>query len=208
MGHNGSGKSVLLRLLAGDESPSDGHVRICSPEKAWTASRSPIPIVRQNVNESLALDLTVGENLALHLAPSAFRAKFAPLRYMKQSVEVLLRTNPSLRPKVDEFCRHLSLGQKQTLAFLAVSARKLPLLLLDEFLASTDFETSATLLKSAEEYSGRTPACVIVVSHDKHIALARADRILVLRSGTLAHDLRRNHAEWTELFLTNALRQP
>lgn len=208
MGHNGSGKSVLLRLLAGDELPSDGNVHIFAPGRAWIANKSPVPIVRQNVNESLALDLTVAENLSLHLRPSSFLAKLAPLRYMKESVEMLLRPNISLKRKIDELCKHLSLGQKQALAFLAVSARKLPLLLLDEFLASTDFATSETLLKSAETYSERTPACVIVVSHDAHIALARAGRILVLRNGRLVHDLTRGHPEWTEWFLADALRQP
>jgi hypothetical protein len=45
-------------------------------------------------------------------------------------------------------------------------------------------------------------------SEERALALARASRILVLRSGQLLNDITRGHSNWTEQFLADALRQP
>jgi len=207
MGHNGSGKSVFLRLLSGDEVPSSGNVRVTVGHQTRIAQRAPTPIVRQNVNENLALDLTVGENLSLHLIQKSLKMRFAPLRHMKEPLKQLLKESPSLVGKLNDLCGHLSLGQKQALAFLAVTSHQLPILLLDEFLASTDLDTSRVLFKMATKYAKETPACLIIVSHDVSFALAKADRILVLNNGRLVNDLMRGEPSWTESFLANALQQ-
>jgi ABC-type uncharacterized transport system ATPase component len=207
MGHNGSGKSVFLKLLAGDEVGSTGSVLVNAGDKVRIAHKAPIPVVRQNVNENLALDLTVGENLSLHLIEGSMKTKLSPVRGMKKSLERLLDQAPALAGKLNEVCGNLSLGQRQALAFLAVSARHLPLLLLDEFLASTDLETSKTLFRMAERYAANTPACLVIVSHDINLALRQADRILILQAGQLAVDLMKGHPNWTESFLSDALHQ-
>jgi ABC-type uncharacterized transport system ATPase component len=205
MGHNGAGKSVLLKLLAGEERPSHGSVTFSMGKKRWPAETHSSPIVRQNVDQSLALDLSVKENIVLHLKTTNLMEMLRPLQSLKTKIEAVVAGHSELQKKLDQPCRYLSGGQKQALAFLVVSARNLPLLLLDEFLAATDQATSSLLRRLATAYANSTPACVLVASHDISLALEQADRILVLSGGRLIKDLQAGSPEWNETSLWESL---
>jgi ABC-type multidrug transport system ATPase subunit len=201
MGHNGSGKSVFLRLLAGEERPTSGAVEVQLGESKWRADDEPAGIVRQKAEDSIACDLTVRENLLLHLKPRNIKEWIYPSRYLNEEVKRILELRATLDSKIDQPARNLSIGQRQTLAFLSVSARRLPILLLDEYLAATDVSASIALRRMAREYATNVPAVVMVVSHDVQVALSDADRILILRSGNLAADIRRGSPEFAAAIL-------
>lgn len=205
MGHNGSGKSVTVKLMAGEVLPSGGHVRLTFGEKSWKAHERPSGIVRQRSEDSLALDLTVRENLLLRGSPASMLDSLFPAMRLKTQVETFVSPHLELRRKLDQPCRNLSGGQRQALAFLAITSRNYPVLFLDEFLAATDSPTSHLLRRLARDYAEGIPACVFVVSHDVPIALADADRILVLREGRLIRDLKRDDPEWNDSALMNLL---
>jgi putative ABC transport system ATP-binding protein len=207
MGQNGSGKSVLLRLLAGEERPSQGRVCIELGDRKWVADKMPSPIVRQNVDLSLALDLSVRENLALHLRPQNPFEFLQPLRRLKSEIHSILKDRSELVNKLDQPCRYLSGGQKQALSFLAVSVRRFPILLLDEFLGATDESTSLLLLHLLSDYVKSTPACALIVTHDLRLALHHGDRILLLRSGGLVDDIITGSAHWDEDHIRNSILQ-
>lgn len=194
MGHNGSGKSLFLKLLAGE-------IRSSHRGGEGSVLPSQIAFVRQQAELSLATDLTVRENFLLRDSPSRLAEFLFPSRLLSRHVESLLTEHPELARKLDQPCRNLSVGQRQTLAFLVVSSRKSALLLLDEFLAATDRSTSRRLRRLAHGYAERTPASVIVVSHDISLSLEEADRILVFKQGNLLKDLRTGSPEWDEKHL-------
>lgn len=205
MGHNGSGKSVCLKLMAGEILPSNGYVHFTFGDKSWKANESPSGIVRQRADDSLAMDLSVRENLLLRGLPSSFMDLLFPAVRLKDQVNTLVSTHAELKRKLDQACRNLSGGQRQALAFLMVTSRNYPILFLDEFLAATDSSTTKLLRRLAREYAERVPACVFVASHDVHLALADADRILVLRAGRLIRDMDHRDSEWEENALIRLL---
>jgi len=205
MGHNGSGKSVYLKLMAGEILPSNGFVHFAFGEKSWRANESPSGIVRQRADDSLAMDLSVRENLLLRGLPNSFMDSLFPAMRLKDQVKSLVSTHAELNRKLDQACRNLSGGQRQALAFLTVTSRNYPVLFLDEFLAATDSHTTKLLRRLAKEYAERVPACVFVASHDVHLALADAGRILVLREGRLIRDMHRNDPDWEEGALIHLL---
>lgn len=205
MGPNGSGKSVTVRLLAGEIVPDRGCVRMSIGDRQWKAHKRPCGIVRQRADESLATDLSVRENLLLRASPRSLADYLFPAIRLGAQVEAAISRHAELRRKLDQACRDLSGGQRQALAFLAVTLRNYPVLFLDEFLAATDSSTSRLLRGLAKDYAKRVPACVFVVSHDVPLALADADRLLVLRDGHLARDMRPGDAEWNEPDIVNLL---
>ena len=196
MGHNGSGKSVLLKLLAGEIAPSTGSVKICQGDNCWEANKFPCAIVRQSAETSLALDLTVQENLIARSRPASFASRLFPVVFLKEYVDNLIKDQKNLVGTLNQPCRFLSGGQKQTLAFISAASRQLPLLFLDEFLSATDQSTSLSLRNLARQYAQSTPASVLVVSHDIETAIKDADRILILRAGYLIKDIIKSDVEW------------
>jgi ABC-type uncharacterized transport system ATPase component len=208
MGHNGSGKSVLLKLLAGELRPHETPVRFRLSRTEWKASTANCGIVRQRAEESLAVDLTVAENLMLRLGTTSVADRIWPHRRLRSQAVQLVQWHRELARKLDQRCAELSTGQRQTVAFLAVAARRKPLLLLDEYLASTDRSTSNLLCRLAKQYAQSTPAAVVVVSHDVSMALEQADRILVLKHGELVHEIRRDAVGWNPTTLAGLLMPP
>lgn len=205
MGHNGSGKSVLLRLMAGEEHPSRGRTELTLGPERWAADSKPCPIVRQNVDLSLALDLSVQENLILHLEPKTLGEFVRPDILFRTRIQKILTDREELLRKLDQPCRYLSGGQKQALSFLAVSSRRFSLLLLDEFLGAADEGTTALLLRLLANYVHSTPACALVVTHNVSLALAYSERIILLRSGKLVKDVFPGTPDWQDSFLRNFL---
>lgn len=205
MGHNGSGKTVTLKLMAGEILPSNGSVRFTLGESSWKANERPSGIVRQQAEDSLAMDLSVEENLLLRVSPHSILDHVFPSVRLKDQVNRLLSPHPELLRKLKQPCRNLSGGQRQALAFLSVTSRNYPVLFLDEFLAATDSGTSRLLRRLSREYTTKVEACVFIVSHDAPMALEDADRILVLMNGKLIRDLRRGDPEWNESALVGLL---
>jgi len=205
MGPNGSGKSMTLRLLGGEMRPSLGRVSVSLGDRHWYSDDRPCPIVRQQAEDNLALDLTVKENLLLRAANSTFWERLFPTSRLDVFVRTRVEKHTELKRKLNQPCRNLSGGQKQALAFLVSTGQNSPILLLDEFLAATDQKTSGLLRMMVKEYVVNTPACAIVVSHNISEALREADRILLLKDGRLINDLYKGAPDWNESFLIEGL---
>lgn len=197
MGHNGSGKSVYLKLLTGELSPDKEPILLSFDASRDMAGSKSAAIVRQRADDSLALDLTVSENLRLRYLGTN---RFDHISGIERHSELL--------KKLHQPARDLSQGQRQFLAFACATQAKRPLLLLDEFLASADQTVSRHLSQDAKAYAKGTPACVLIVSHDLPAAIALADRILVLRMGKLVKDVRRDRTQWNEASLSSLLANP
>jgi len=203
LGHNGSGKTVYLRLLSGEIPSDDSPVKLHLNNRSWNPPNG-ISIVRQKAEDNLALDLTVKENILLRLMPKDFLNWFFPDR-RNELVHTLLYGHNELLKKYEQPVKNLSTGQKQTLACLGAMAGKNGLLLLDEFLSATDQRTSSILRGIVKDFVINTPACTIIVSHDIQLALNDADRILILKAGELTHDFKRDSPDWGQRQLERLL---
>jgi len=168
-GKNGVGKTTLLRLLAGLETPTQGLVEISgySPRHV----RGAIALVDQEY--SLLNSLSLAENLA-RFAPHA-----TPELLRSTLMEAGLRR--SLLNDLEVSVRHFSGGQRQTVALACALLRKPKLLLLDEPAAALDAEARARLEMTLEKQLVEGVAIVVV----SHVPLNVRGRRLKLEAGVL-----------------------
>ncbi len=178
VGRNGSGKTSLLRLMAGLVTPSTGAVRIAGldPAKDRRAMVGRIGILFQNPDHQILFP-TVGEELAFgltQLGQSALEAR--------ASARASLAAEG--RAHWDHAATHtLSQGQRQYLCLLAVLAMQPATLLLDEPFAALDLPSQARLRRKL----AALPQQVITISHDPS-AVAGCNRVIWLEAGRVLLD--------------------
>ena len=176
LGPSGCGKTTLLRMIAGFEQPTGGHIRIEGDDvTAAPPQARPTAMVFQNY--ALFPTMTVGENVGYGL-----RVRKVPRAERDRRVrEVLERVDLGgleARPVTQ-----LSGGQQQRVALARALAVRPAVLLFDEPLSNLDValrEQTRRELKALQHDLGTTS---VYVTHDQQEALALSDRIAVMRAG-------------------------
>ena len=178
VGRNGSGKTSLLRVIAGLVAPTTGTVLVArvDPAKDRKAMLGAVGILFQNPDHQILFP-TVGEELAFGLLQQGVPKTEAAAR-----VKALLAAEG--RSHWEAAATHtLSQGQRQYLCLLAVLAMAPDWLLLDEPYAALDLPTQMRLRRRLEALDQR----VITISHDP-AAVERADRVIWLEAGQVRAD--------------------
>jgi putative ABC transport system ATP-binding protein len=186
MGRSGSGKSTLLNLVSASDRPTAGRVLVDGTDvgRADEAARAQLRgrvmgIIFQSQN--LLPFLTLEENVVLtgRLAGSELDGSWAR--------ELLDRVG--LADRADHRPDQLSGGEQQRGGLACVLAAKPRLLLADEMTGELDSATAARLLDLVRDLRRTEGMTVIMVTHDEAVAQT-ADRIVELRDGRVAGDLR------------------
>lgn len=172
IGRNGTGKSTLLRLIAGVLRPDEGEVVIrgrVAPLIALSAGFSGDLSGRENVNLVAALH---------GMKPREIRAVFD---------EIVDFAGDQVRDAIDSPVRHYSSGMKVRLAFSLVSRLPHPILLVDEALAVGDREFKKKCYKVIDGLlaQGRT---LVLVSHSQWQLTRFCKRGIFLDRGQLVVD--------------------
>lgn len=201
LGHNGSGKSLFVQLLNNEITPTNGQIKILEDNKEITNTSNLISIVRQKIEENLCLEQTIEENIILRLNPTTFKEKVFPKKYLNSVALNSIKDSPELTKKFKQSCSELSGGQKQTLAFYVGTMNKSKLLVLDEFLSSTDFQTSLLLRQKAKDFAQLNNSAVVIISHDIQTALNDSDLIYIFENGKLKTTLDRKSENWSKEFI-------
>lgn len=183
VGASGSGKTSLLRILAGLETAEEGEVRLGSVllTRGRTILRPPerrhMGFVFQN--HALFPHLKVRENVAFGLGqgPSGRQRR-------RQRVSDLLDM-VGLVQLSDRYPHELSGGERQRIALVRALAPNPRLLLMDEPFSSLDQSLRLELRDETRRLIKRQQATTILVTHDAEDALAVSDRIVVLREGVV-----------------------
>lgn len=178
VGRNGSGKTSLLRVMAGLVAPSSGSVRVrgLDPARDRKAMLGAVGILFQNPDHQILFP-TVGEELAFGLLQQGVPKGEASAR-----VKALLAAEG--RSHWEGAATHtLSQGQRQYLCLLAVLAMAPGWLLLDEPFAALDLPTQAQLRRRLEGLGQK----VVTISHDP-AAVETADRVIWLEAGQVRAD--------------------
>ena len=205
MGHNGSGKSVFLKIISA-EIQNDKKLNILI-DGSNSKIKGFAKILRQKAIENLALELTVKENFIIHFQTKKLIEKLLPSIFLKNYIYSRLSSSRFFKEKENQAVNELSGGQQQTLAFFVTASSKSKMLLLDEFLAATDMATTNTLLSESKKYAKENDASVVIVSHDIDVALNNADKIFVFSNGQLKHEIEKGNSEWDKENLQRYLRQ-
>ena len=185
IGHTGSGKSTLIKMLNSLLKPESGtvllHGRDINADKASIKeARSKIGLCFQYpeyqlFEETCAKDISFGpKNMGLSKEEVKERVLKAA-QFVGFSRE-LLNKSPF----------DLSGGQKRRCAIAGVMAMLPEVLILDEPTAGLDPQGRKELMEMIEAYRKETGATVIIVSHSMDDMARAADRILVLNKGSLA----------------------
>jgi multiple sugar transport system ATP-binding protein len=196
VGPSGCGKTTTLRLLAGLDSLTKGHILIGGQRADnWPPRRRDVAMVFQR--PALYPHRTVRDNLAFSQALRQggwTRKLFCTLFRSRQSrdaaKELQNRVNAAaqlmgLEEVLQRRPAQLSGGQQQRVALGRALVRRPGILLLDEPLSNLDAGLRLELRRQLHLLHRRFPATMVYVTHDPVEALALGDRIAVLREGRL-----------------------
>ncbi len=176
LGPIGSGRSTLLKCIAGLERPDRGDILFDG------ASVLDLPPERRRVGYmppgyALFPHMTVWENVAYGLW-----IKGSPRREVEERVEEALRA-VGLLHRAGSYPHQLSGGQRQRVALARALASGAELLLLDEPLTALDAVLTLEVRREVRRLAKGLGLTVIHVTHNQEEAMAVADRVAVLRRG-------------------------
>jgi len=174
VGKSGCGKSTLLRLLAGLDTPSGGALHRDGEAAASTRVMFQEP--------RLLPWARVVDNVAVGLTGIA-RGAEARQRSARLLDEVGLADRAGEWPSV------LSGGQRQRVALARALVGRPGILALDEPLGALDALTRIEMQGLLERIWSAQRFTAVLVTHDVAEAIALADRVVIIRDGTIASDI-------------------
>ena len=180
VGHNGSGKSTMVRLIDGLLEAESGEIVIdgqrLTEENVWSIRRQ-IGMVFQNPDNQF-VGATVEDDVAFGLENQGLSRQ-----EMKKRVEEALDLVGMLDFKKREPAR-LSGGQKQRVAIAGVVALRPAILILDEATSMLDPEGRRELVETVKGIRKDYDMTVISITHDLE-EVAMSDRVLVMKKGSI-----------------------
>ena len=186
MGGSGSGKTVLLRLIAGLIQPDSGRLRVFGRSIEHLSEEALLPLRRRMgyVFQSAALfdSLSVRDNVAypLHEHTSLGEAEIDERVVRNLSVVGLSRDVLPLLPS------ELSGGMRKRVGIARALSVEPEMLLFDEPTAGLDPTNSKLVADLMLSLRGGVCDTAIVVTHDIELARTVADRVAVLIAGQFA----------------------
>jgi multiple sugar transport system ATP-binding protein len=175
-GGSGTGKTILLRLIAGVEEPSAGMIEIEGRDVADVApEHRNIGMAFQNF--ALFPHMSAAENIATPLR--ALNANAQQVKAGIDRVANLLKISHVL----GHAPRELSNGQKQRTSLARALAAEPKILLLDDPLRNVDAKLRFEMRLELPRLLRQSGATVLYVTQDYKEAMALADRIAVLQGG-------------------------
>lgn len=188
MGESGVGKSTLLNLLAGLESPDSGSIIIdghdltqMSDDEITQLRREKMGFVFQAFH--VLPHLSVAQNVALPLLLNGFSKQQAHATTLSMLAAVGLAERAQSRP------RELSGGETQRVAIARALVHRPRLLLADEPTGNLDPESAASVMQLLHEQIKQSGTTCVLVTHSTRAA-ATADRVLQLTAqGLISHSV-------------------
>jgi len=176
LGPSGGGKTTLLRVIAGLETPDSGEVEIAG------TNSTQLPPQRRNVgfvfqHYAAFKHMTVFNNVAFGLS-----IRHRPKVDIKKRVTELLEL-VHIEHLADRYPAQLSGGQRQRMALARALAVEPEVLLLDEPFGALDAITRAELQEWLAAVIRSEPRTMLLVTHDVEEALLLCDRVAVLSAG-------------------------
>ncbi len=180
VGPSGSGKTTLLDLVVGLLHPTEGRILVDGVPmdeldmRAWRGQIGYVPQESAMVDESVAFNLTLGENLPEAAIREALR-KADALEFVDALPE-------GMHTRIGENGSRLSGGQRQRLAIARALIHEPRLLILDEATSNLDPEAQSAVIETIRHLKGKLT--MIAVAHQGRLIEA-ADCIYHLSGGKI-----------------------
>jgi iron complex transport system ATP-binding protein len=187
VGPNGSGKTTILRLLAGMLRPDAGTVRIDGRDVAdWRrdALARRVAVLPQQLD--LPAGFRVVELVAMGRTPHASRL-FGSTADDERAIHRAL-VDADACDLADRYPHELSGGERQRVLVAMALAQEPELLLLDEPTVHLDLAHQVSLLQRLRRLHSQRSLTVLAVLHDLNLAASFAPRVVLLLDGRVAAD--------------------
>lgn len=189
LGRSGSGKSSLIKIMAGIFVPDSGVVEIQGQdfyrqkEKEKINIRKKVSFVFQNA--ALISNLSIKENLML---PLNFHYPKMPLKERNDLIERML-TQVDMLKSINGRPAQLSVGEKKLIGIARALITKPEILFLDEPLGSLDASVSCKLLDVIHSYSLHQWSTIVAVTYSKEIITGIGTHIILLEDHMIKFNL-------------------
>ena len=176
LGPSGSGKTTCLRLIAGFDQPTAGHIEI------FGVTAEGVPPYRRDVNTvfqdyALFPHMSVGDNVAYGLMVKGVDKAERSKRAGEMLELVKLGGYDERKPS------QLSGGQRQRVALARALVNQPKVLLLDEPLGALDLKLREQMQVELKSLQRNLGISFVFVTHDQGEALSMADRVAVFNDG-------------------------
>ncbi len=180
LGESGSGKSTILRLIAGLEKPSKGEIYI--DKKIMNGKKTFIPPENRKVgmvfqDYALFPHMTVYENIKFGISDLKKDIRDKKIINTLKLVELL--------DYKDKYPHQISGGQQQRTALARAIVTEPKILLLDEPFSNLDTNLKHNIRNKLSKIISKINITTIIVSHDKQDALSLADELIILKNGKI-----------------------
>jgi len=184
LGSSGSGKSTLLNLIAGLDRPTSGNILAHGQN---IASLSSLDLARYRCNTigmifqsfNLLPRMTLEENIELPLRLAEVDRSERPARVRESLERVRLTHRLGHRPT------ELSGGEQQRVAIARALVNRPKILLADEPTGNLDSATGEAILNLLRELQSQLGMTIVMVTHERPLAEAFADRLAIMGDGKL-----------------------
>jgi len=184
LGSSGSGKSTLLNLIAGLDRPTSGTILAHGRN---IASLSSLDLARYRCNTigmifqsfNLLPRMTLEENIELPLRLAEVDRSERPARVREALERVRLTHRLGHRPT------ELSGGEQQRVAIARALVNRPKILLADEPTGNLDSATGEAILTLLRELQSQLGMTIVMVTHERPLAEAFADRLAIMGDGKL-----------------------
>jgi iron(III) transport system ATP-binding protein len=180
VGPSGTGKTTLLRLIAGLEMPDSGEIYIdgvLASRAGWTLAPHHRRLGFVFQSSALWPHMTVAQNILFGLHGLPENDASARLHELLEAVEL---TGFERR-----YPHQISGGEARRVALARTLAPRPRGILMDEPLTNIDPDLKSKLLSFIRQAVLDTKACLIYVTHDVEEAIRISDRVLTLKDGNL-----------------------
>jgi ABC-type lipoprotein export system ATPase subunit len=199
LGSSGSGKSSVLNLIAGLDSPTSGSVIVHDRDLAKLSREElagyrlhTVGMVFQSFN--LIASMTLAENVELPM-------RFAEIdRSRRDTLAREALTRVGLQGRMNHRPSELSGGEQQRAALARALINRPKLLLADEPTGNLDSRTGTEIMNMVRDFNQQLGMTVVMVTHERALAERYAQRLIFLSDGKLAGD-ESNLARATEALL-------
>ena len=188
VGHSGSGKSSLLRLITRELRATSGQVMVAGQDLTKMRNKK-VPYLRRQIGTvyqdfKLLPDKTVYENVAF-----ALECIGKPKSIIKAQVPEVLRL-VGLADRMKHFPDQLSGGEQQRVSVARAMVNRPPLLVCDEPTGNLDPAISLGIMKLLDMIN-RAGTTVVMATHDREMVDSMRKRVIALEAGHVVRDQER-----------------
>lgn len=171
-GHNGSGKTVLLKLIMGILEPDRGKIDLEGMDRRNMTMMTQRPYL---------LTGSVYDNIAYPL-------KLRKIKSDDSKIDALLERTGLLAQK-NQYARSLSSGERQKLSFLRAIIFEPEFIIMDETLSNLDPESERSIVEIIKEIQKTRPVTWLMVSHGQDVREELCDIIHYMEKGRITDEV-------------------